>query len=81
MKSKWILVAFAALTFAACSTPKYLISNDYLGDSRTSKFVVEPTGSEDDPTNNVYVYVCNVDTATGGSKDCQQNLLLMNVWQ
>lgn len=71
---RWVIGAVVVLNFSACAVPKYLISNDFLGESRTSKFVLEPTGSEDDPMNNVYVYICNV-----GSKDCQQNLLLQNV--
>lgn len=69
-----------ALSLGACAAPKYMMSNNYLGNDRIAKFSLQPAGSQgDDELVNAYVTVCNLDTQTGTSTQCNETLLLERV--
>lgn len=74
------LVTALALVAVGCATPKYLISNNYLGKGKIARFLLQPDGSVgDDPVVNAYVEVCNLDISTGQGVSCNSTLLLENV--
>lgn len=74
------LVAALALVAVGCGSPKYLMSNNYLGKDKIARFQLQPAGSVgDDPVVNAYVEVCDLDTKTGQGTSCNSTLLLENV--
>ncbi len=76
-------VAVALLGIAtACSTPKIMINEHFLGDDKVAKASIKPSGTVgqgDDAITltNYYIQVCDV--VAGRTSNCRTNLILENI--
>lgn len=67
-------LATAGSTLGACAAPKVLVDQEFLGNNRTAKIIIQNTGSAFD----TFVRVCTL-IETGEERDCVDTLVLTNV--
>lgn len=85
MRAKYIgtaLLLASSLLFGCAVPNKVLVSNSFMAEDKTSKFLLLDTGQINPATKqklfNVIVRICNID-AQGNETSCQDNPVLDNV--
>ena len=71
----YTLLAAPLVTSAACLTPKVMVDQQFLGDHRTTKLIIQKTSEN---TFDTYVRICDL-AADGMETMCVDTLVLSNV--
>ncbi len=67
------ITSFLAI-IGACAPPKVLVDQEFLGNNRTAKIIIQNTGSAYD----TFVRICTI-IETGEETNCVDTLVLSNV--
>jgi len=70
-----LIALFSLALLGACMSPKVLVDQDFTGNNRTTKLIIQKTS---DGTFDTYVRVCTL-IETGQERDCADTLVLSNV--
>lgn len=74
-----VVLALVASFVGACTPPKLMVAENYLGD-RYVKHMFQPAGgNESAQLANYYIQVCNIDPKTAESQNCKDSLVLETV--
>jgi len=68
-------IALLSFVLAACATPKVMVDQEFTGNNRTTKLIIQKTS---DATFDTYVRICTL-LETGEERDCADTLLMSNV--
>lgn len=74
---KFILLMAAGLLASACTAPKFLMSNKFLGKDKIVRTVVQQAKTEG--LFNYYVQVCTVGEDIHNQASCKETLVVENV--